>query len=476
MDAYDVIVIGAGPAGYVAAIRAAQLNLKTVCIDPWMNSEGQASPGGTCLNVGCIPSKALLESSHLFEDSQQNFAQHGIQFSQASFDLSTMMMRKEKVVRELTGGVKALFQANGVEFICGKAFIQKDKNVEVQNATGNTLISGKNIIIATGSRPKELPGLPIDHSVIVDSSDALSFSQVPKRIGIIGMGVIALELGSLWRRLGAQVSLFKRSELFLPGTDEKIAKEAQRQLNKQGLEFHLGCKIHSCEVKESTAQLKFEDKGGVHQENFDKIIVAVGRQANSDEIIAEECGLILDDQARIKVNKYCESNVPGIYAIGDVVRGPMLAHKGSEEGIMVAERIAGQHTQVNYDTIPSVIYTHPEMAWVGKTEFELQQENRDYCTGIFPFASNGRAKAASDTAGMVKIIADARTDRVLGVHMLGPHCSELIGQAVIAMQFQASSEDLAMTIFAHPSLSEAVHEAALDVAGRAIHRVVRKAS
>lgn len=466
---FDVIVIGAGPAGYVAAIRCAQLGLKTACIDDWKDKNDKASLGGTCLNVGCIPSKALLESSEKYEQSQKNFKAHGINFDGISFDVSTMQARKNKIVAELTGGIKQLFKANKVTHLIGRAFIKQDHQVEITESGDKKIVTADNIIVATGSSPVDIECAPLTDGKIVDSSGALEFDGVPEKLGVIGAGVIGLELGSVWRRLGSEVTVLEAQDSFLPIADQKIAKEALRHFKKQGLEILLSARLVSAEIKKGKVELNYQHGDKDHQLTVDKLVVAVGRAPNTEHVWDESVELLLDERGFVDVNDQCETNVPGIYAIGDVVRGPMLAHKGSEEGVMVAELIAGRQKEVNYELIPSVVYTHPEIAWVGKTEEELKASGIGYNAGAFPFAASGRAKALGDVGGTVKILADAETDRILGVHIVGPQASELIAQAVIAMEFSSSSEDLAMIMFAHPSLSEAVHEAALAVSNEAIH-------
>lgn len=471
---YDVIVIGAGPAGYVAAIRCAQLGMKTVCVDAWQDENGNSSLGGTCLNVGCIPSKALLESSEKYEQSLNDFKDHGISFKSVKFDVAIMQARKNKIVSELTAGIKQLFKANKITQIFGQAYIKPDHLVEVTQGADKIVISGDNIIIATGSSPVEIASAPLTADKIVDSSGALNFDKVPEKLAVIGAGVIGLELGSVWRRLGAEVVVLEAQDSFLAMADQQIAKEAQRQFKKQGLDIRLNTRLINAEVKKNKVQLNCKHGEEEQQLIVDKLIVAVGRSPNTEKVWDESVELLLDERGFINVNEQCETSVPGIYAIGDVVRGPMLAHKGSEEGVMVAELIAGQQREINYDLVPSVVYTHPEIAWVGKTEEELKASGIGYNAGSFPFAASGRAKAMGQTAGLVKILADAETDRIVGVHIIGPQASELIAQAVISMELAASSEDLAMMIFAHPTLSEAVHEAALAVGGHAIHMVNKK--
>jgi len=471
---FDVIVIGAGPAGYVAAIRCAQLGLKTVCIDNWVNEQGRSSLGGTCLNVGCIPSKALLQSSELFEQASHQFANHGIDVKGVKLDLAKMMQRKESIVSELTQGISSLLKANKVQVINATARLLADHQVKITDVDGSVnKISADNIIIASGSSSVELANAPLTEDLIVDSSGALAFESVPEKLGVIGGGVIGLELGSVWRRLGSEVVVLEAQDDFLSLADQQLAQEAKRLYKKQGLDIRLNARLLDSKItgkgKSRQVQVSYQDEKGNHELLIDKLIVAVGRKPNSDHVFDEEAPLLLDERGFIHVNEQCETSQPGVYAIGDVVRGPMLAHKGSEEGMMVAELIAGKHAEINYDLIPSVIYTHPEMAWVGKTEQQLKAADENYKVGTFPFVANGRAKAHGDTSGLVKILSHAKTDRVLGVHILGLNASELIAQAVIAMQLGSSSEDLALTVFAHPSLSEALHEAALAVDNRAIH-------
>ncbi len=472
---YDVVVIGAGPGGYVAAIRCAQLGLKTACIDKWIGVDNRPALGGTCLNVGCIPSKALLESSAHYEDINHTFGEHGITASGVALDLAQMMARKDKVVSDLTQGIAGLFKANGVEWHQGHGKLLPKQQVAVTAHDGKqSVLEATHVILAPGSSSVEIAAAPLAEGVIVDSSGALAFDKVPQRLGVIGAGVIGLELGSVWRRLGSEVVLLEAQGSFLGAADEQIAKEALRQFKYQGLDIRLGARVTSCEMGETGVAVQYQDAEGEYTETVDKLIVAVGRRPNTEGLAADEVGLLLDEWGFIHVNEQCRTNQPSVYAIGDAVRGPMLAHKGSEEGVMVAEVIAGQKAEINYDTIPSVIYTHPEIAWAGVTEQALKAAGRDYNVGTFPFAASGRARAAGDSSGMVKVIADAVTDRVLGIHIIGAHCSELIAQAVIAMEMGASSEDLAMTVFAHPTLSESIHEAALAVDGRAIHIPNRK--
>ncbi len=471
-EQFDVIVIGGGPAGYVAAIRAAQLGLKVACIDKFVGKNGKPSLGGTCLNVGCIPSKALLDSSKHFYNLTHSYKEHGISAADVGINIATMIGRKDKIVGQLTGGISMLFKANKVTSLSGHGKLLAGKQVEVTAADGSkTLLSGSNIVLASGSVPIQIPSLPFDGQHIVDNVGALDFDAVPKRLGVIGAGVIGLELGSVWKRLGAEVTIFEALPEFLSLCDADVARAAQREFKKQGLDIRLGTKVTGASVANNEVSLSFTDATGEHAAVFDKILVAVGRRAYAENLLAADCGVAVTERGQIIVDAHCATNVPGIYAVGDCVRGPMLAHKGSEEGIAVAETIAGVPGHVNFDTIPWVIYTEPEIAWVGKTEKELQAAGIPYKVGSFPFAATGRALAMAEPAGLVKILAHSETDRVLGVHMCGANVSELIAECVVAMEFQASSEDLARICHAHPTLSEAVHEAALSVDKRAIHRV-----
>ncbi|VAW53540.1 Dihydrolipoamide dehydrogenase of 2-oxoglutarate dehydrogenase [hydrothermal vent metagenome] len=473
---WDVVVIGAGPAGYVAAIRCAQLGLKTVCVDEWLNHKGESSLGGTCLNVGCIPSKALLESSHLYQQATSEFDQHGISISSLGIDIKTMQSRKAQVVSDLTQGILSLFKANNVEIISGRAKIIAHDTIEIISRKTRKKfdeLKTKNIIIATGSSPVRLQQAVLKDNYIVDSAGALELDEVPKRLGIIGAGAIGLELGSVWSRLGSEVVLLEAMKDFLPMADKKLAALAKRSFNKQSLDIRLNSRLVSAEVKNKKVHIVYEDTGpkklGEKKETFDKLIIAVGRKPNSDRVFGEELGIEKDERCFILVDENCQTSVPNIYAIGDIVRGPMLAHKGSEEGIMVAELIAGKQASVNYDLIPAVIYTHPEVAWAGKTEDECKSAGIKVKVGSFPFLASGRARAMAETEGLVKIIADAETDRVIGVHIFSVQASELIAQAVLMMDMQATAEDIALTMFAHPTLSEAMHEAALSVHKQAIH-------
>ncbi len=472
---YDVVVIGAGPGGYVAAIRAAQLGLKTACVEKYVGKDGKQALGGTCLNVGCIPSKALLDSSWKFHEAEEGFKVHGIDVQGLSMDVPTMIERKDKIVKQFTGGVATLFKANGVTSIEGHGKLLAGKKVEVTAPDGSvSVLEAENVILASGSRPIEIPPAPLTEDIIVDSTGALEFKSVPRKLGVIGAGVIGLELGSVWRRLGAEVVVFEALDKFLSLADDQIAKEALKTFTKQGLQVRLGARVTGTEVKDQQVTVSFTDSDGEQQLTFDKLIVAVGRRAYTENLLATDCGVDMDERGVIYVDDYCTTSVPGVYAVGDAVRGAMLAHKASEEGVMVAERIAGHKTAMNYDLVPSVIYTHPEIAWVGKTEQQLKAENVEVNVGVFPFAANGRAVAANDTTGMVKVVADARTDRVLGVHVIGPSAAELVQQGAIAMEFGTSAEDLGMMVFSHPTVSEALKEAALAVNGHAIHAANRK--
>ncbi len=475
-DKYDVIVIGSGPGGYVAAIRAGQQGLSVACIEGWENEKKEQVLGGTCLNVGCIPSKALLETSHKYEEAKHGFEKQGLKVSGLDVDVPKMMANKTEIVNNLTGGIAGLFKSNGVTAIKGWGRVLSSKQVEVTDAQGEkTTYGAENIIIATGSRPIEIPPAPLTEGRIVDSTGALEFDEVPKRVGVIGAGVIGLELGSVWSRLGSEVTILEAQETFLGGVDQTIAKDALKHFKKQGLDIKLKARVTKTEIKRNLVYVTYEDSDGNEQEfKCDKLIVAVGRTPNTEKLLSSDSGVDLDERGFVFVDDECQTNVPGIYAVGDVVRGPMLAHKASEEGIMVVDRIAGKATEVNYNCIPNVIYTHPELAWVGQTEEELKAEGEAYKVGTFPFAANGRAMAANATEGMVKIIADEKTDRILGMHVVGHQASEIVAQGVIAMEFGSSAEDLALTCFAHPTLSESVHEAALGVDGMAIHKANRR--
>lgn len=475
-DKYDVIVIGAGPAGYVAAIRAAQLGLKTACIEKWRNEEGKGVNGGTCLNVGCIPSKALLDSSYKYHEAKEDLKIHGISTKDVNIDVPSMIERKANIVKQLTGGISALFKANGVTSLFGTGKLLSGKKVEYTDHDGKSqTLEADNVILASGSSPIDIPVAPVDDKVIVNSTGALEFQEVPKRLGVIGAGVIGLELGSVWSRLGSDVVVLEAMDDFLAVMDQQIAKESFKILSKQGLDIRMSCRVTGSEVKGKTVTVTYTDKDGKEQkEIFDKLIVCVGRRPYTEGLLAADSGVNLDERGFIHVNELCATDAPGVWAVGDVVRGPMLAHKGSEEGVMVAERIAGQKTQMNYDVVPNVIYTHPEIASVGRTEEQVKKDGEPYNVGTFPFAASGRAMAANETAGLVKIIAHADTDRILGCHIVGPSAADLVQQVAIAMEFGSSAEDLGMMVFGHPTLSEAVHEAALAVHGHAIHVANKK--
>lgn len=475
---YDVIVIGAGPGGYVAAIKAGQLGLKVACVEKWVDENQKVVLGGTCLNTGCIPSKALLDSSHKYMDAVKHFDVHGIKVGKVELDVPAMIERKAKVVKQLTGGIGGLFKANNVTSIIGSGRLLKDRKVEVTAPDGSKqVLSANNVILAAGSVPIEIPPTPLQDDIIVDSTGALEFKAVPKRLGVIGAGVIGLELGSVWARLGSEVVVLEASENFLAAVDQQIAKEAMKILTKQGLDIRLGAKVTGSSVskgKNPKVTVTFQDKDGEKQEVFDKLIVCVGRKPYTVNLLSDDCGVQKDERGFIKVDAACATGVPGVYAIGDLVRGPMLAHKASEEGIMVVENIAGHKVAMNYELVPAVIYTHPEIASVGKTEEQLKAAGVEYKTGVFPFAASGRALAANDAEGMVKMLADARTDRILGCHIIGPSAADLAQTVVVAMEFSSSAEDIGMTVFSHPALCEAVHEAALAVNGHAIHIANRK--
>ena len=475
---YDVVVIGSGPAGYVAAIRCAQLGFKTACVEKWLSKENKTVYGGTCLNVGCIPSKALLDSSHKYVEAQSHFDVHGISVGKVSIDVPAMIDRKDKIVNQLTGGIKSLFTANKIEGVSGVAkVIAKNKILVTCHDGSEQELVANNIIIAAGSVPIDIPPTPIDQDTIVDSAGALEFQEAPKRLGVIGGGVIGLELGSVWSRLGSDVTVLEAIDDFLPVADHQIAKESLKILIKQGLSIKLGARVTGSKITKGVKKsvtVEYTDGEGEQTAQFDKLIVAVGRRPHTRALFDESVSVARDERGFIEVDEQCATNIPNIYAVGDVVRGPMLAHKGMEEGVMVAERLADKKTQVNYNLVPSVIYTHPEIAWVGKNEEELKTEGVDYSIGVFPFVASGRALAANDSEGMVKLIADAKSDRILGCHIVGASAADLLQQIVIAMEFSASAEDIGLTMFSHPALSEAIHEAALAVNGHAIHIGNRK--
>ena len=476
-ETYDVIVIGGGPAGYPAAIRAAQLGMKAACIDAWLNRDKTPAFGGTCLNAGCIPSKALLESSEVYHRSLHEFATHGVKIGDVQLDLAQMLKRKDTISRSLTSGIKALFASNKVTGLFGTGSLLGNGQVEFKGHDGKTqTFSGKHIIIASGSEPVNLRVAPFDGDRIVDSWGALEFSEVPKRLGVIGAGVIGVELGSVWSRLGAKTVLLEALPNFLPMVDVQIAKEAQRQLTKQGLDIRLNAKVTGARVTgagvgKTAVMVEFEQDGKPQREEFDRLIVAVGRKPYTRDLGIEKAGVVLDERGFIKVDDHYRTSAPGIFAVGDVIGGAMLAHKGIEEGVALAEQLAGHHTQVNYNAVPSVIYTAPEVAWVGKSEEQAKAAGFEVKTGVSSFAASGRAKALEQAVGIVKVISDIKTDRILGVHMVGPYVSELIAESVLALEYAATTEDIALTMHAHPTLSETFHDAILLVDGRAIHSI-----
>ncbi|QRR32709.1 dihydrolipoyl dehydrogenase [Hydrogenophaga sp. YM1] len=477
---FDVIVIGGGPGGYIAAIRAAQLGFKVACIDEWKNAKGGAALGGTCTNVGCIPSKALLQSSEHYEHAGKHFAEHGIEVKGLSLDVGQMLKRKDHVVEQNNKGIEFLFKKNKVAFFHGRGSFVKAVPPGEGGTSGSTggyeikageeSLIGKQVIVATGSNARALPGAPFDEENILSNDGALRVGAVPKKLGLIGSGVIGLEMGSVWRRLGAEVTILEGLPTFLGAVDEQIAKEAKKAFDKQGLKIELGVKVGEVKSGKKGVSIAYTTaKGEAQTLEVDKLIVSIGRVPNTIGLNAEGVGLQLDERGAIVVDGDCRTNLPGVWAVGDVVRGPMLAHKAEEEGVAVAERIAGQHGHVNFNTIPWVIYTSPEIAWVGETEQQLKARGAAYKAGTFPFMANGRARALGDTTGMVKFLADAATDEILGVHIVGPMASELISEAVVAMEFKASSEDIARICHAHPSLSEATKEAALAVDKRSLN-------
>ncbi len=473
---FDVVVIGAGPGGYIAAIRAAQLGFNVACIDEWTSANGGPAPGGTCTNIGCIPSKALLQSSGQFEDVSKHFSEHGINVKGVSLDLTRMLGRKDAVVQQNNDGILYLFKKNKVTFLHGRgSFVSAgEKGYQIQvSARGkgtDSTITGKHVIVATGSSARELPGAAFDEERILSNDGALRMGEVPKKLALIGSGVIGLEMGSVWRRLGAEVTVLEALPTFLGAVDEQIAREAKKVFDKQGLKIELGVKVESVERTEQGVRVAYRgpDKSAKTLD-VDRLIVSIGRVPNTTGLNAESVGLKLDERGFIEVDADCKTALPNVWAVGDVVRGPMLAHKAEEEGVAVAERIAGQQPHIDFNTVPWVIYTHPEIAWVGQTEQQLKKQGRAYRAGSFPFLANGRARALGDTTGMVKMIADAETDEILGVHMIGPGVSELIAEAVVAMEFKASSEDIARICHAHPSLSEVTKEAALAVDKRTLN-------
>ncbi len=470
---FDVVVIGGGPGGYIAAIRAAQLGFSTACIDDWKNAKGGPAPGGTCTNVGCIPSKALLQSSENYEHARLHFADHGIGVTGLSMDSAKMLSRKDAVVKQNNDGILYLFKKNKITFFHGLGSFVKAADggyeIKVTGATEES-VTGKHIIVATGSSARALPGAAFDEENILSNDGALRIAAVPKKLGVIGSGVIGLEMGSVWRRLGAEVTVLEALPTFLGAVDEQIAKEAHKAFIKQGLKIELGVKISEVKSGKKGVSVAYANaKGEAQTLDVDKLIISIGRVAHTQGLNPETVGLKLDERGAIMVDDNCKTNLPNVWAVGDVVRGPMLAHKAEEEGVAVAERIAGQHGHVNFNTIPWVIYTSPEIAWVGQTEQQLKAAGRAYKAGTFPFMANGRARALGDTTGMVKFLADAKTDEILGVHIVGPMASELISEAVVAMEFKASAEDIARICHAHPSLSEAMKEAALAVDNRTLN-------
>ena len=472
-EQFDVIVIGAGPGGYEAAIRAAQLGFSTACIDDWSRKDGKPAPGGTCTNVGCIPSKALLQSSENFEEAGHAFAEHGISVSGVTMDIAKMMARKAKVVAQNNDGILYLFKKNKITFFHGLgSFAGKEGDgwKVVVSGTASAELVGKHVIVATGSKPRPLPGVAVDNVRVLDNDGALSIGTVPRKLGVVGAGVIGLEMGSVWRRLGAEVTMLEALPSLLPSVDTTIAKEAQKLFTKQGLVIHTGIKISDVKVGKSDVTVSYADaEGKAQSETYDHLIVSIGRIPFTGGLKGDAVGLGMDERGFIEVDDDCRTNLPNVWAIGDVVRGPMLAHKAEEEGVAVAERLAGHLPHVDFNTVPWVIYTSPEIAWVGQTEQQLKAAGVDFRAGQFPFTANGRARAMGDTRGLVKILADRKTDRILGVHMIGPMVSELIAEGVVAMEFGAASEDLARISHAHPTLSEAVKEAALAVDGRTLN-------
>jgi len=470
---FDVVVVGGGPGGYIAAIRAAQLGFNVACVDEWKNDKGGPAPGGTCTNVGCIPSKALLQSSEHYEHAGHSFADHGIQVQGLAMDVAKMLARKNSVVKQNNDGILYLFKKNKITFFHGRASFVKaaEGGYELKVAgAAEESITGKHVILATGSNARALPGAPFDEDRILSNDGALRIPAVPKTLGVIGAGVIGLEMGSVWRRLGAQVTILEALPAFLGAADEAVAKEGAKVFAKQGLKIELGVKISKVDTSGKGVVVTYADAKGAEQTlSVDRLIVSIGRVANTIGLNPEAVGLKLDERGAIVVDDDCRTNLPNVWAIGDVVRGPMLAHKAEEEGVAVAERIAGQHGHVNFNTVPWVIYTSPEIAWVGQTEAQLKAEGRAYKAGQFPFLANGRARALGDTTGFVKVIADAKTDEILGVHMIGPLVSELIAEAATAMEFKASAEDIGRICHAHPSLSEATKEAALAVDKRTLN-------
>ena len=467
---FDVVVIGAGPGGYIAAIRAAQLGFKVACIDEWQNEKGGPAPGGTCTNVGCIPSKALLQSSENYEHAGKHFADHGIGVAGLTIDVAKMLARKDAVVKQNNDGILYLFKKNKVSFFHGRGAFAKAGAAGCEITVDAETLTAKHVIVATGSNPRPLPGAPFDEDRILSNDGALRIGALPKTLGLIGSGVIGLEMGSVWRRLGSQVTVLEALPTFLGAVDEQVAKEAHKAFTKQGLKIELGVKVGEIKAGDSGVNVAYLDaKGAAQTLAVDKLIVSIGRVPNTIGLNAEAVGLALDERGFITVDADCRTNLPNVWAVGDVVRGPMLAHKAEEEGVAVAERIAGQHGHVDFNLVPWVIYTSPEIAWVGQTEQQLKAAGRAYKAGSFPFLANGRARALGDTTGLVKMLADAQTDEILGVHIVGPMASELIAEATVAMAFRASAEDIARICHAHPSLAESTKEAALAVDKRALN-------
>jgi dihydrolipoamide dehydrogenase len=472
-EQFEVIVIGAGPAGYPAAIRCAQLGLKTAVVDNFVGKNGKPSLGGTCLNVGCIPSKALLDSSKHYEHIQDQYAVHGINTKGLEIDIATMVGRKDQIVTQLTGGIAQLLKANKVSTFSGTACLLKDRQVEIRpiGKGKKKTLSAQQVILASGSDPIQIADVEFDGEFIIDNAGALDLEQVPETLGVIGAGVIGLELGSVWRRLGAQVVVLEALPEFLGMADQDIARTARREFKKQGLDIRLDTRVNSARVQAGKVNVSYTHDGEEQSISFDRLLVAVGRRAHTQGLLAVDSGVQINEQGQIEVDADCHTSCEGVWAIGDAVRGPMLAHKGTEEGMSVAERIAGGHPHVNLDLVPWVIYTEPEIAWVGQTQQQLKAAGVPFRSGSFPFAATGRALAMDAPAGLVKVIAHAQSDRLLGIHICGANASELIGEAVVAMEFHGSAEDLARICHAHPTLSEAIHEAALAVDQRAIHKI-----
>jgi dihydrolipoamide dehydrogenase len=466
MKSFEVVVIGGGPGGYIAAIRAAQLGMSVACIDEWRGADGKPALGGTCTNVGCIPSKALLQSSENYEQAGHHFAEHGVKVKGLELDLAQMMKRKDKVVKSNNDGIVYLFKKNKVAFFHGRgSFGGSPSEIKV----GNEVLGAKHVIVATGSSPRALPGAEFDEKRVLSNAGALAMAEVPKRLGVIGAGIIGLEMGSVWRRLGAEVTILEALPALLGIADEAIAKEAAKVFARQGLKIELGVKITEIDTKK-TVKVQYNASGSSSKTlECDRLIVSIGRVPNTEGLNAGGVGLKLDERGFVAVDDDCRTSLPNVWAIGDVVRGPMLAHKAEEEGVVVAERIAGQKPHLDFNTIPSVIYTSPEIAWVGKTEQQLKAAGVEYRSGVFPFSANARARALGDTTGLVKVLAQARTDEILGVHIMGPFAGELIAEAVLAMEFRGSAEDIGMICHAHPSLSEALKDAALGVDKRSLN-------